>query len=166
MMVRIDDIRLCPAFADTVVEKIWRTWWQPKGAPRSMIEKLVALNLASETAQPFCLVAHEDGVFAGTASLIDSDVATRPEWTPWVAAVWVEPQCREQGVATELLATVTARAFELGESTLYLYCTDPMIGFYARRGWDELEAGVPEPGWTAMRMSRRMSPSTASAHQR
>ena len=29
----ISDLRQCPAFFDTVADRIWRAWWEPGGYP-------------------------------------------------------------------------------------------------------------------------------------
>ena len=101
--------------------------------------------LASPEPKPFCLVAHADGVLMGTVSLIASDLAARPLLTPWIAALWVEPMYRRQGVAGALLQCAVTRAFALGESRVYLHCAIELLPFYQNRGWTFFEAAVPNP---------------------
>ena len=155
MTCEIDEIRGCPEFADRVIDRIWRAWWQPRGHPRSVIETPVQRNLASCEPLPFCLVAHVGGRFLGTVSVIASDVESRPLLTPWLAALWVEPAQRRAGVAGALLQTATSRTFDLGERQLYLYCADAMRAFYERRGWRLHEPDVPAPHMCILRHTGR-----------
>ena len=88
--MKIDDLRQQPHFADAVVDRIWRAFWEKMGHPVERVSIPVGRNLASTEAKPFCLIAHANGTFLGSASLIASDVDNRPLLTPWVAAVWVK----------------------------------------------------------------------------
>lgn len=49
---------------------------------------------------PFCLVAEEGGVYIGSVLVIENDLDARPDYTPWIAALWVEPHARKRGAAT------------------------------------------------------------------
>jgi GNAT superfamily N-acetyltransferase len=93
----VSDLRDRPEFAKAVADRVWQVWWQGKEYPLDYIEGRVAENLDG-SAVPFAVVAHEDGQFLGTASVIPSDLGERPEYTPWVAAVWVDPEHRQRGV--------------------------------------------------------------------
>jgi hypothetical protein len=84
----ISDLRQCPAFFDTVADRIWRAWWEPGGYPLAHIATRLRENMA-DTPIPFALVAHDGERFLGTTSVIESDLEERPQLTPWVAAVWV-----------------------------------------------------------------------------
>lgn len=141
--MNIDDLRRQPQFADAVVDRIWRAFWKDKGYPVERISVPVGRNLASTEAKPFCLVAHANGTLLGTASLIASDVDSRPLLTPWLAAVWVETAHRERGIGTLLVEAVVKRAFELGERQLFLHCTESLRPFYEKRAWQLFERAVP-----------------------
>lgn len=89
----ISDLRDRPDFSATVADRVWRAWWQPDGVPLGYIAGRVRENMEAGPL-PFCLVAHDGGCFLGTASVIASHMEARPELSPWVAAVWIEPKCR------------------------------------------------------------------------
>ena len=144
--MHISDIRQCPQFADQVVDRIWRAWWRDKGVGVDVIAELVRQNLQSELALPLCLVAYDGDAFFGTVSLITSDVAARPALTPWVAALWVEPEARDRRIATLLLDAAVERARALGVPRLFLHCADRMVTFYEARGWSLFERDAPAPG--------------------
>jgi len=90
------------------------------------------------------LVAHEGDAFIGTASLIACDEDTRPQYTPWVAAVWVEPEHRCRGIGAALVDRATELAFEAGAGRVYLLSGLHRRTFYEGLGWSCLEALPPE----------------------
>lgn len=121
-----------------------------KGYALTFIEELVQQNLNNEPV-PFALVAHHDGTFLGTASVIASDLDVRPLYTPWVAAVWVEPAYRASGVGAALVQAAAEAAQGLGFDCTYLCALPPNHGFYKRIGWEMLEANVTETGLAVFR---------------
>lgn len=74
----------------------------------------------------------------GTVSLDPHDMTTRPEFSPWLAAVYVAPQFRGQGIGSRLVQTAMQEAGALGLSHLYLFTPDKM-NFYERLGWQSIE---------------------------
>jgi len=98
----ISDLRQRPEFFDTVSDRIWRAWWQADGHPLEYISTRLRDDM-NDAPIPFALVAHDGEMFLGTASVIASDLEERPQLTPWVAAVWVEPQARQHGVGGALV---------------------------------------------------------------
>lgn len=74
----------------------------------------------------------------GTASLDPYDMTTRPELSPWLAAVYVAPHFRGQGIGSRLVQTAVQEAGVLGLSHLYLFTPDK-INFYKRLGWQVVE---------------------------
>src|ERR1700730_13623046 len=93
----ISDLRQRPEFFDVVADRIWQAWWKADGHPLDYISGRLRENLNAEPI-PLALVAHQGSAFHGTASLIASDLPERLHLTPWVAALWVEPQARRRGV--------------------------------------------------------------------
>ena len=103
MKPTISDLRERPEFFDTVADRIWSTWWEWRDFPLSYIRGRLEENMNAR-AIPFALVAHDDTTFLGTASVIASDVEELPQYTPWVAAVWVEPKYRKHRIGRALVA--------------------------------------------------------------
>jgi GNAT superfamily N-acetyltransferase len=130
----ISDLRQCPQFFDTVAGRIWQEWWQAGGTPLDYISGRLRENMEA-TPIPFALVAHDGERFLGTCSVIASDLAERPQLTPWVAAVWVEEQARGHGVGAALVDRAAQDGFALGIDRIYLCARPRMTGFYERLGW-------------------------------
>jgi GNAT superfamily N-acetyltransferase len=134
----ISDLRQRPAFFDTVADRIWRAWWKPDNYPLGHIAGLLRENI-TDTPIPLALVAHDGEEFLGTASVIASDLAERPQLTPWIAAVWVEPQARRRGVGSALVNRATQDCFGLGFSRAYLCARPQRSALYERLGWTPIE---------------------------
>lgn len=141
MDVILSDLRGRPGFGGTVADRIWRAWRKPAGTPLDHVTDRVAEAL-SPSGFPLVLVAHAGDRFLGTASLIASDLAARPDYTPWVAAVWVDPDARRCGIGSALLRAISDKAFALGFDRLHLCANPDKAGFYAGLGWTVTETGV------------------------
>jgi GNAT superfamily N-acetyltransferase len=137
----ISDLRQRPEFFDTVANRIWRAWWEAEGFPLDYISGRLRENI-SDTPIPFALVAHDGQAFLGTASVIVSDLAERPQLTPWVAAVWVEQAARRRGVGAALVDRAAQDCFARDIGRAYLCARARMSGFYQRLGWTLLERQV------------------------
>lgn len=137
----ISDLRQRPEFFDTVADRIWRAWWQPEGYPLDYISGRLRDNM-EDTPMPIALVAHDGERFLGTASVIASDLAERPQLTPWVAAVWVEENARRAGVGAALVDRAAQDCFTLGFRRAYLCALPRMTPFYERLGWTIIEYNI------------------------
>lgn len=137
----ISNLRQCPAFFDTVADRIWRAWWEPGGYPLAYIATRLRENMA-DTTIPFALVAHDGDRFLGTTSVIESDLEERPQLTPWVAAVWVDEDARRAGVASSLVNRATQDCFALGIKRAWLCSRAQREGFYGGLGWTVAERDV------------------------
>jgi GNAT superfamily N-acetyltransferase len=146
----VSDLRERPYFAPTVADRVWRAWWEPKGYPLAFIEDLVQQNLDNEPI-PFAIVAHSQETFLGTASVIASDLDARPQYTPWVAAVWVDPVHRSSGVGAALVQAGARMAQRLGFDPSFLCALPPKHGFYEGLGWKMVEADVTDAGLAVFR---------------
>jgi GNAT superfamily N-acetyltransferase len=87
---------------------------------------------------PTTFVAAAGSELLGTASLIQNDVATRPELSPWLSGVFVAPQHRRLGIGGALVDRTVQEARILGVLRLYLY-TVGSGALYLRLGWSVVE---------------------------
>ncbi len=141
MPFAISDLRQRPEFFDVVADRIWQAWWKADGHPLGYITSRLQENL-SATPIPLALVAHDGRAFLGTASVIASDLPERPQLTPWVAAVWVEPQARSHGIGAALVNRATEDCFALGFGRVYLCARPQRSSFYEGLGWTPIERDV------------------------
>jgi N-acetylglutamate synthase-like GNAT family acetyltransferase len=107
---------------------------------------------------PSVVVAIEDAQLLGGALLIDSDLASRPDLTPWLAGVYVKAEHRGRGIASQLVTRIVNEAAALGIAELYLY-TDKAQSLYARLGWEVVEDTVDDDG-LEITVMKRLIPTT------
>ncbi|WP_263140564.1 GNAT family N-acetyltransferase [Pseudomonas sp. RIT-PI-AD] len=84
------------------------------------------------------LIALEDGRLLGSASLALDDLAQRPDLGPWLACVFVRPECRGQGLAERLIEGICRDAAAQGHRLIYLHTRD-RADYYGKRRWQTLE---------------------------
>lgn len=145
-----------PQLLETVADRIWEAWWRQEGVPLDVVLARVEESL-SPSPLPATLVALSGHAFVGTVSVIASDMDERPQYTPWLAALWVEPEQRGQGAGRALVKAAEDRAKSAGHAALYLAATPDNAGYYAPLGWRILENDVE--GLAVMR--RALSPSSS-----
>ncbi len=126
-----------PDLIDTAAEWIWNAFWKKDGYT---FEQLRAMVISSDAVMGTnqCMLLLVDGVPVGTASLIKSDLDSRPELTPWLAAMYVRPDSRGRGYALELIRAVESAAVLAGYSHTWLY-TRVAEGVYLKAGWQSVE---------------------------
>ena len=83
-------------------------------------------------------VALEDETLLGSASLVECDMETRRDLSPWLASVYTAPEYRRRGVGSALVQRVMEEAADIGTRTLYLFTPDQQ-SFYRRLGWEQFE---------------------------
>lgn len=127
-----------PHLAPILAEWHFRQWgWMN---PKKDVRRRIALfRRHTHTGQvPTTFVALVEDRPVGSASLVGSDMETRPELGPWLASVYVDPPFRRRGIAGRLVDRVVREASLIGVERLYLFTPDQMR-LYASLGWTELE---------------------------
>jgi len=87
---------------------------------------------------PSIFIAVSGDQLVGSAALVQNDMDTKLDLTPWLAAVYVKEGFRRQGVATGLIARCETEAARSNASAWYLY-TEFASGLYEKLGWRHLE---------------------------
>lgn len=119
----IHPLYAAPQHASCVTEWLWRAF----GAD----------------ALPITFVAVEGERLLGTVGLWCCDLISRQDLYPWMAALYVAPEARGQGLAGKLQQHVIGYARAQGYTELFLYsaCRD----FYERFGWQYIGEGLDYP---------------------
>jgi len=126
-------------FIPTLAEWHQREWGylNPMKTVASRVEEFEAH--LSEDLIPSTIVAMEDDELLGSASLVESDLDSRPEIGPWLASVYVCPQHRRRGIGGQLVRSIDELAHDSEEfDALHLYTTD-REDFYLHLGWSVAE---------------------------
>lgn len=87
-------------------------------------------GLGYETA----LLAEVDGCPAGSCLFVREEIDAKHDLTPWLAALYVAPDYRKQGIGSALVRAIEQHARAVGCSEVHLY-TMTAEPFYARLGW-------------------------------
>ncbi len=93
---------------------------------------------------PLSLLALEGDAPVGTVNLIENDDPKRPHLTPWLAALYVEPEFRGRGHGLNLTRRLLEEAARLDCDTVYL--TTHIPDFYRRFG-AEVHEEVEDDFW-------------------
>jgi len=149
----ISCLRDRPEFMGIVADRIWQTWWKGRGYTLEYVTGLVAESLAGKSL-PFTLVAQDGAHFVGTVSAIISDMEERPLYSPWIAALWVDQDHRQQGVGAALVEKAFQAIMNFGREQAYLCAAREVVDFYRKRGWIEIEENVGPRLLTVMRRMR------------
>ena len=91
-------------------------------------------NSLTSDALPTIFVAHNNGLLLGSVSLEKEDMDTRKFLTPWLASLFVIPEQRNKGVASQLIRFIVNYAKQHRFKNLYLF-TEDQTDFYQHRGW-------------------------------
>lgn len=86
---------------------------------------------------PSTWVLVADTAVIGSVSLIERDLDSRPELTPWLANLWVDREWRGRGLGKQLVLHACEEGRLRGLERLYLY-TPEHAAFYAALGWETL----------------------------
>jgi len=90
-------------------------------------------------AVPLTLVAFDGDTPVGMVSLKEQiRVPGYADKTPWLGSMFVLPTYKGQGVGTQLLQAIHAKASELGFKTIYLFTSEAdKVSWYEKLGWQQ-----------------------------
>ena len=143
--------RIAP-FADhpELAESVARWHFDEWGAlsPDATLEAWTAhiQQSASRASLPITYIALDASAgddLLGSVTLVECDMETRPDLTPWLAGLFVRPASRSLGVGSLLALHAVSAAAAMGVARLYLY-THAARSFYERLGWHALEPAFYE----------------------
>lgn len=100
---------------------------------------------------PTTVIAFDGETLFGSASLVENDLRTHPQLSPFLASVYVAEPYRRRGIAAALVQRIRQETAGIGVEKLYLITPDQQA-LYGRLGWQRLEE-VPYRGETVTLMS-------------
>jgi GNAT superfamily N-acetyltransferase len=126
-----------PDLVPVVAGWLWNEFARARGRSLEAVVEAVGKSVTSQPI-PRTFVLLGGGEPLGTASLTQHDLEERPDLTPWLAGVFVEPHVRGRGYAGHLIAAVEQEARTASIPELWLY-TRSAERVYARAGWHTVE---------------------------
>ena len=130
-----------PNVVETVAGWLFREWGHlsPGSSHQRAIDRLS--ERIGSTGVPLALVAFESGQPIGTASLVASDMDTHPQFTPWLASVYVPPEFRLHGIGSALCRSIVSELNRLKITRAYLM-TPNKEAYYQGLGWRTIEREI------------------------
>lgn len=107
----------------------------PEDTPDTYLDQF-ALDAASPGALPevYAAVSPDDQLLGLASLVVDDELPGATEPGPWLAAVFVRPECRSRGTGSALVRHIVERCHQRGDATLYLY-TEHQQSWYQSMGW-------------------------------
>jgi GNAT superfamily N-acetyltransferase len=133
--VRIESIADHLELVETIARWHWEEWGHadPGG---SLAGWTAGLRTRTRRGEIPTYVALDGDELVGSVTLVAHDMATHPEWSPWLAGTYVVPERRREGVGSALARHALREAAAMGVARLYLYTeSDAARGWYERLGW-------------------------------
>jgi predicted N-acetyltransferase YhbS len=126
-------------FTETLASWHRREWgrYRPDETLEMRVAKLRSRSNRREI--PTAFVATNGDTLLGSAMLVEHDMDTKLQWSPWLAGVVVSPEHRRRGIGAALVDRVVAEARDLGVPVIYLF-TFSTEKYYAKLGWHFIES--------------------------
>jgi GNAT superfamily N-acetyltransferase len=117
----------------------YKQWGELTGALTEADYKALLSRNASTWSLPLTLIALSRDRLLGSVNIVNCDMDIRPELTPWLAQLYVDPPGRGKGIGSALVRAAIERSGRLGFNSLYLYTSGTLPAFYERIGWTQRE---------------------------
>jgi N-acetylglutamate synthase-like GNAT family acetyltransferase len=108
------------------------SYLNPGGSVQKRIEKMQ--TYLGDELIPTTYIYKQKDALVGSASIVKHDMQSRLELSPWLAGVFVAPQCRNLGIGSQLVRHVMQEACDAEIKKLYLFTPD-QEQFYEKLGW-------------------------------
>lgn len=132
--MEIIDLRKAPQHIPTIARWHFDEWGylNPGRSIEYRIERMQ--RYIADNSIPSMLIAIDGDEVLGTAALVEADMDSHPELTPWLASVYIREDQRGLGLGKKLVQALMDFAGQQNLEHLYLFTPD-QSGFYAKLGW-------------------------------
>lgn len=138
-MIKIDILKNHPNTIPTLAH-IWHVVLGKIWVPDVPVERVITRleESRNDQALPITFIALDGDLPVGMCSLREND-GIRPDLTPWLGSLVVDPKYQNQGIGKMLVDVAVRQAKERGFKKLYLFAFDPTIPeYYERLGWKKI----------------------------
>jgi GNAT superfamily N-acetyltransferase len=134
--LRTDDIRIDPLANHLDLISLTCEWHLPEFDPMGDMDSWLRARTdeAQDGGIPCAWVVFSNDDPVGSVSLVESNMDTRRDLTPWLAALFVLPSHRGRGIGAVLVERCEREAVLAGVSHVYLYASKA-VDYYRRLGW-------------------------------
>jgi GNAT superfamily N-acetyltransferase len=149
-VIDIIPLHLCPEYAPILAHWAYHEWYQDRSVGFDVVLKAY-LGRVNDDSLPQCLVAVEDSLPVGMATLKLNELWSRKDLNPWLSSLFVHSARRNRGIGSELVGAVLARSTELGYGGAFLFIgrkgADRLERYYTRLGWAFVDNAVDNDGF-------------------
>jgi GNAT superfamily N-acetyltransferase len=131
----IDSLANRSELAEVIGKWHWNEWGyaDPEGSVESWTVGIASRNNLDSIPMTYVALSEVD-VLLGSVTLVDCDMDTHPELSPWLAGLYVDSSARRSGVGRALTKHAFDSALSMGIDRLYLY-TSKAKSLYLSLGW-------------------------------
>ncbi len=141
MTCQVQQLSECLQHLETVGNWIFYQWWSRRCDSAEVVFSWLHTHTQKDKV-PYTVVALVEGIPVGSCSVIQNDCVHRPQYSPWVAAVFVKPEMRHRGIASAMLQEAAAIAERADVKGLYIDCLGVTAPVYEKNGWKVYEREV------------------------
>lgn len=133
--MKIINLASAPQHVRTIASWHHAQWGylNPGNTVETRIEKMQ--RYLNGNVMPSMYICVDGDRVAGTAALVENDMDSHPELSPWLASVYVNPDYRNRGLGAMLVKQIVSTAKAAGFPILYLFTPD-RAKFYQSLGWE------------------------------
>lgn len=126
--MKIINLKTNPEYLEQAVHYYQTIWGNESN--RALYDNSIRHAVLSRALLPQWYLLIADEKLIGTVGLVTNGFISRMDLIPWIAALYIDPDYRNQGLGGKLLKYVREEAARLGFSDVYL-ATDH-VGYYER----------------------------------
>ena len=141
MTCQVQQLSECLQHLEAVGNWIFHQWWSRRCDSVEVVLAWLRTH-AQKDKVPYTVVAVVGGIPVASCSVIQNDCVHRPQYSPWVAAVFVKPEMRHRGIASAMLQEAAAIARRADVKGLYIDCLGVTAPVYEKNGWKVYEREV------------------------
>src|SRR5574338_417909 len=134
LMIVLKQLPECQEHLEAVGLWIYEQWWSKRCNSPEVVVDWLRTHTKLDTV-PYSVIALANDEPVGSCSVIENDCIHRPQYSPWVAAVYVKPDFRRRGIASMILHEAASIAARARIQTLFIDCLATTASMYEKNGW-------------------------------
>ena len=137
-MAKVEFLKDNPEYVDQIAHWMFKEWGHLRGYTNADRYIQSVSNRLNNDQTPLTIIVKSEGnELIAFASLVDHDMETHQELSPWMGGVFVLPSYRGQGFGKIVVNKIEQLANELEYDKLYLFTLDKEE-FYKHLSWTKV----------------------------
>lgn len=135
--MQITELSQTPALTEKAIRYFWSCWGNESNF--KFYEDCILHSTDPSKPLPKFYMGLINNEIIASYALLTNDIISRQDLYPWLACLFVNPEHRNKGYASQLLLHGLKEAERKGFDTLYL--SSDLENFYERKGWTPHSVG-------------------------